>query len=170
VRHLAFIGIILALAALQSALGQVAHVDVARPLLTVPLVLYFALHLNTVEGALLAAAAGLASDASGGFVTGLATFTLVFLFVATRIVLAGLRGEGIFFDMLFAAALAGAYHVATLALTRLFGPSQAPLSDLPWVRTAAWSALATALATPFVVALARRADRIGARQGEMLSS
>lgn len=169
-RHLAFIGTILVLAALQSALGQAVHLDLARPLLSVSIVFYFALHLNTIEGALLTAAAGLAADAAGGYVTGLATFTLVFLFVATRVVLAGLRGEGTVFDMFFSAGLAGAYHAVTLLLARLFGPTQAPLDEIPWVRAAAWSALATAICTPFVLAAARRVDRIGARSNEVLSS
>lgn len=169
-RHLAFILLILGLAAAQTAFAQVLHLDVARPLFAVPLVLYFALRLNTIEGALLAAATGFATDIASGFVTGLATFTLVLLFVGTRIVLAGLRGEGLVFDMLFAGVLTGAYHVTTLLLGRMFGPPMPPFEARPWVAAALWGALATALATPVVVGLARRIDRIGSRSNEMMSS
>lgn len=167
-RYLAFIGFILLLAAVESTVPQVLHLELARPLLLVPLVLYFALKLNTIEGALLTAAAGFAVDATAGYPSGLATFALMAIFVGSRLILVGFGAEGRLFEALFTAGLAGAYHGVTWAVSRLLGPEMTSAGEGPWASTVVWTALATALATPLVMAGARRIDRIDARSAESL--
>lgn len=165
-RLLLFTLLILVLGAVESTLPVVFHLEQARPILLVPLVLYFALTLQTVEGAVLSLIAGFVQDATGGWPTGLCSFTLVALFVMTRMVLVGLRAESRLFETTFAFLLAVGHHLITLLLTRAFGPESTPLVETPWLSVMLWSAAATALASPAVLALARRmGSRLEASSG-----
>jgi rod shape-determining protein MreD len=162
-KHLSFVALILFLAAAQATLPRLVALGALQPLLLVPVVLAFALRLQTVEGAALAFAAGFALDATGGWPTGLASFACVALFVGSRIALAGLRADGRLFEAAFAFAMTAAYHLVTLGLTRLFGPPMPPLEELPWLETLLWSSLATAVVSPPLLAVARRIERFGPR-------
>lgn len=159
-RLLLFTFLIFVFGAVESTLPVIFHLDHARPLLLVPLVLYFALTFQTVEGAVLALIAGFVQDATGGWPTGLCSFTLVALFVMTRMVLVGLRAESRLFETTFVFLLAVGHHLVTLLLTRTFGPPSTPLVETPWMSAMLWSAAATALVSPLVLAAARR---IGSR-------
>lgn len=167
-KHLAFLAFILLLAALDATLPRVVGLGPLQPLLLVPLVLAFALHLHTIEGAALSFAAGFALDAAGGWPTGLASFACVALFVGARLALSGLRADGRLFEASFAFGMAVAYHLLTLGLNRWLGPPGPPLEELPWVGTMLWSSLATALVSPLLLAAARRLERLGPRPAGML--
>lgn len=150
-----FIVLILLLGAMESTLPQIFHLDYARPLLMVPLVLYFALTLHTLEGAGLSLAAGFVQDAVGGWPSGLCAFSLVSLFVLSRMVLVGIRAESRLFETVFVFLLAIGHHLITLGLIRSFGPPAVPLQETPWMAVILWSALATAVASPLVLGSSR---------------
>lgn len=168
-KHLAFVALMLVLAALEGALPRVLPIGAFQPLLLVPLVLAFALRLQTGEGAALSAVAGFVLDATGGWPTGLATFSCVALFIGSRLALGALRADGTLFEAAFTFALAAAWHALSLGVVRWVGPAGAPMSELPFGRTLLASCLATALVSPLVLAAARRIDRIGARPPGALS-
>lgn len=158
-----YIVLVLLAAVLEATLPRLLGLDTARPLLVVALVLHFALRLNTIEGALFALFAGFVEDATAGFPTGLASFSCVALFVGARLALAGLRAEGRAFEAFIAFAFAFSWHVVTTGLERVLGPSLAPLADTPWMRTALWSSLATAVATPVMMRAAQRVEALEKR-------
>lgn len=167
-RHLVFLVLIVLAAALEASVPRALLLVELRPMFIVPFVFYFALRLNTVEGALLSLVAGVAQEAASGLPAGRSAFALVLLFVATRLVLAGLRGDGRVFETLACGGFALAFHVLTLGLSRWFEPAWAPLSDQPWLSASLWGALATLIVAAPLLSLARRVDQIGARPSEIL--
>lgn len=162
-RTLAYIGLLFLAAVLESSLPRVLGLSLMRPMLVIVLVLHFALRLNTTEGALLALVGGFLQDAASGLPTGLAAFAAVALFVAVRVGFSGLRADGVVFESVFAFLLVLAWHALTIVIERQLGPDMAPIEDVPWLRIAAWSALATALVTPLVMKAARRVELLEKR-------
>lgn len=166
-RHLWFVLLALVLAVVESTLPRVLHLEAVRPVLVVPLVLFFALRLNTIEGGLLSLAAGAAHEAAAGTPAGRGAFALIALFVVSRLVLAGLRAEGRAFESFFAGALTLGFHAVTFGLSRIFEKPVVPVADVPWLSVSLLSAGATMCAAPFVLSLARRIERSFARAAEM---
>lgn len=162
-RYLAFIAIVLVAAAVEATLPRLLFVESARPLLLIPIVFFFSLRLNTLEGALLSLLAGAAQDAAGGFPPGRSAFTLLFLFVVARLVLASVRVEGRAFSVAFCGGLTLGFHLVTLFLAATFEGMRTPALQQPWMSAAAWSALATMVFAVPVLALARRANGLGVR-------
>lgn len=167
-RYAGFILFVLLLGAVEAALPQALRLDYVRPQLLVVLVFFFALRLNTIEGALLSLFCGFVQDAAGGYATGLAAFAQVSLFVGARLTLAALRAEGRAFETVFVFLLAAAFHLVTGATSRLFGPVQAPLASTPWLSVLLGSALASAAVSPLILPAVAHIERLGARRAEML--
>ncbi len=150
-------------AALESVLPRVFFLDAARPLLVAILVVQFARDLGTVEGAALSVFAGFAEDATAGFPMGRAAFACVALFVGARLAFGGLRAEGRFLEIVLAALAAVFWRLAVTAVDRLLGPALTPFALGAWWRWAMWSALATAVCSPFVFHAARVVARLQKR-------
>lgn len=149
--------LIVVLGTIEATLPRVLLLDLARPLLLVSVVLHCALTLQTVEGGVLALLAGFVQDATGGWPTGLCSFTMVALFVIARLLLVGVRPGGRGFEVLLSLLLAAGHHALVLVLVRTFGPPVAPLGETPWLLPVVASSVATAVLAPFVLALVRRA-------------
>jgi hypothetical protein len=105
-------------------------------------------------------------EATIGYPPGLATFTLVALFVSGRVALAAIRGEGPLFEAFFAFILAGLFHVIMFGLRRTFEASNGLGSG--WWRTHLWSCVATAVATPLVTMVAKRIEKLQAKKPGLL--
>lgn len=162
-RYLAFIAIVLVAAAVEATLPRVLFLEWMRPLLLIPLVFFFSLRLNTFEGALLSLLAGAAQDATGGFPPGRSAFTLLFLFVVARLVLASVRVEGRAFSVAFCGGLTLGFHLVTLALSAMFEGVRTSALQQPWLMAAGWSAVATMVCAVPLLSLARRANGLGVR-------
>lgn len=162
-KYAGFVLVILGCAAVEAVLPWLFGLDLARPLLWVPLVVFFALQLDTLAGASLSLLAGFVADAHAGTPTGLAAFAGVFLFVLARLLLAALRADGRVFEVLLSGAFVVVYHLLTRALVQVFGPPSVSFGDMAWGPLLALSAGATAALTPPVMWLARRIDRLEAR-------
>lgn len=162
-RYLAFIAIVFMAAAVEATLPRVLLLEWARPLLLIPLVFFFSLRLNTLEGALLSLLAGAAQDATGGFPPGRSAFTLMLLFVVARLVLASVRIEGRVFSVSFCGGLALGFHLVTWLLAATFEATQTPVMQQPWLAAAGWSAVATMVCAVPLLSLAHRANGVGVR-------
>lgn len=156
------------LAAVEATLPRVLLADWARPSLLVPLVFFFSLRLNTLEGGALALLAGFAQEATGGYPAGRSAFVMVLLFVLARVVLSGVRVDGRAFSVAFCGALAIGFHALTMLLASSFEGLQTPGSQQPFLRAMTWHAVATMVAAIPVLSLARRVNGIGARTSEFL--
>lgn len=168
VRYVAFVLVVLVLATFEATLPRLLLLELARPILLVPLVFFFSLKLNTLEGALLSLLAGSCQEAVAGLPAGRSALTFVALFIGARIVLSGVRMEGKVFSMVFSGALALGYHLATLGLAYIFEVGHTAVLDRPWMSAALWSTFATVVCTLPVVALARRVNALGAQQSVFL--
>lgn len=162
-RYLAFIVFVLLAATVEATLPRLLYVEWARPLLLIPLIFFFSLRLNTLEGALLSLFAGAAQDALGGFPPARSTFTLLLLFVVARLVLASVRIEGRLFSVAFCGGLTLGFHLVTLFLAATFEGGTASVWQQPWATAAAWSVVATMVFASPVLALARRINELGVR-------
>jgi cell shape-determining protein MreD len=165
-RYLAYVAFIFVLAPIEATLPRLPGLHDVRALLLVPLVLFFSLRLNTIEGVLLTALAGVVEEATIGYPPGLATFTLVALFVGGRLALATIRADGPIFEAFFAFILAGFHHAIIFGLRRAFEAPHALGRDA--MRLHLWSCVATAIATPFITRVARRIEKLEAKSSGLL--
>lgn len=156
----------LLLAVLEATLPRVLLAEWARPSLLVPLIFFFSLRLNTLEGALLALLAGFAQEATGGYPQGRSAFVMVLLFVLARVVLSGVRVDGRAFSIAFCGALAAVCQLVTMLLASSFEGLQTPATQQPFLRAMAWNLAATMVAAAPVLSAARRVNGIGARASE----
>ncbi len=166
-RVIAYLALILLLVPLEETIPALGWPLIGgapvRPLLHVPLVLYFALRLHTIEGAPLAFATGCVVDFMAPYPFGLAAFTDVGLFVGAKVILAGIRTEGLVFESMAAAILAALFHGTTWGLRRVFGGAAAAVAGTPWMKEHVVACVATALCTPLVFRVARRIERLEAK-------
>ena len=162
-RHAAWVALGLLLAVLEAELPKLPGLHTFHPLLHIPLILFFALRLNTIEGAVLSFVVGTFVGATVPYNLGLAEFMDVSIFVGARVLLAGIRADGAVFEAMFAFLLAAAFHLGTWWLRRLFGVPMSVLTGTPWVHEHFVACLSTAVATPFVFRIGRRIERIEAK-------
>jgi rod shape-determining protein MreD len=168
-RYLGYLILVLVLVPLEATLPRLPWLHAVRPLLHIPLILFFALRLNTIEGALLSFLTGTLVDFTVPYPAGLAALSDVILFVLARVFLTAFRSEGVFFEALLAAVLTALFHLMTWGLRRFFGPTMASLAGTPWMRAHLVACVMTALLTPFIFRAARRIEQWDARPPGSLS-
>jgi cell shape-determining protein MreD len=161
-RYVGFLLFILVLAPVESTLPRLPMMHGLRGLFLVPLVLFFALRLNTVEGLILSYVAGFVEDATVAYTSGLAAFTLVALFLGAKVALAAIRADGPLFEAFFAFMLAASFFAVTQGLRRALEPGLAPLGD-DWAMAYVVPCFVTAVIAPFITQVAKRIDRLQAK-------
>jgi cell shape-determining protein MreD len=156
-KPLLYIGLALALAALQAALQHWVGGGAFPLALLLPLVVYLGLHSRNVEGAVASAGVGYVQDLMSGGPKGLMTFLAVALFLFSRLAGNALDVRGRFGYAVLTLVGTFLYGAAVLGLTSLLTPAEvAP--TLPLLRRVGLEALLTSLASPVVWQLLRRVD------------
>lgn len=168
-RYLGYLLLLLLLVPLEATLPRLPWLHSFRPLLHVPLLIFFALRLNTIEGAILSFITGTLVDFTTPYPAGLAAFTDVSLFVLARVVIGAIRTESIVFEASVAALLTALFHAMTWGLRSVFGATMTSLSGTSWFSGHLVACLATAMLTPLVFTVARRIERLDARSPGAIS-
>jgi hypothetical protein len=132
-------------------------------------VIFFALRLSTIEGALLSFLAGSIVDFTVPYGFGLAAFTDLSIFVLTRITFGGIRADGVIVEGFFAFCLAAVFHAMTWGMRRLLGAPMTSIAGTPWLQAHVIACVATAFMAPFVFRAARRVELLRPKQPGMLS-
>lgn len=165
-RYLAYVAFIVVLAPIEATLPRLPWLHEVRPLLLVSLVLFYSLRLNTIEGVLLSAIAGVLAEATIGYPPGLATFAMVALFVGARVALSTVRADGPIFEAILAFIMAAAFHSIVFGLRRWM---ESPLQlGRDWLRLHLLACAATAVATPFIFKVAKRIEKLQAKSPGLL--
>lgn len=157
-RNLAFIGLGIALGALETILDRIVPFQFMTPDLVLPLILYIGLlGFNAARGAAIAFVIGYFLDAlQPGAPICLNMFVLVCVFLISRVMAARLLLAGTFFHVIAALLGSVASSLIIVGLRAIFERHVGGLQPLAIVIGS--RAMATAVAAPFVFALARRLD------------
>jgi rod shape-determining protein MreD len=164
-----YVALILVLVAVEATVPALPWLHTFRPLLHLPLVIFFALRLSTIEGALLSFLAGSIVDVTVPYGFGLAAFTDLAIFVLTRVTFGGIRADGWFVEAFFAFLLAAVFHAMTWGLRRLLGAPMTTIAGTPWLPAHVIACASTAVMAPFVFRAARRVELLKPKQPGMLS-
>lgn len=164
-----YVALILLLVAVEATLPALPWLHSFRPLLHLPLVLFFALRLSTIEGALLSFLAGSIVDVTVPYGFGLAAFADLSIFVLTRVTFGGIRADGWIVEGFFAFCFAAVFHALTFGMRRLLGAPMSSLAGTPWLHAHLIACVSTAVMAPFVFRAARRVELLRPKQPGMLS-
>jgi len=151
------LGVCIGLAILESVFPFVLHLQSARADLLLIVVLYLALNDEVIPGASLSLAAGYLSDLTSATPSCLYAFLAVLTFAVVRIGANAIRTDGGIQSMGvgFAASVVHSTLAACLFYFVAPGSEGIVLKFPPLI----WSALATAVAAPFVFFVLRRLDK-----------
>jgi rod shape-determining protein MreD len=153
----------LLLASLQAALLRWVGGGLFSLSLSLPVVVYLALHAGNVDGALGAAAVGYVLDLLAGGPKGLMTFLAVALFLVSRLAVAALSIHGKTGFAVLSGVGTFAVGFAALLFTRAVSPAEsAPGFGL--LGRMAVDALLTGALSPLVLVALRRVDGLFARE------
>jgi len=151
------LGVCIGLAILESVFPFVLHLQSARADLLLIVVLYLALNDEVIPGASLSLAAGYLSDLTSATPSCLYAFLAVLTFAVVRIGANAIRTDGGIQSMgvAFAASVVHSTLAACLFYFVAPGSEGIVLKFSPLI----WSAVATAVAAPFVFRVLRRLDK-----------
>ena len=151
------LGVCLGLAILESVVPFVLHLSAARADLLLVVVLYLALNDEVIPGASLSLAAGYFSDLTSATPSCLYALLAVFTFAVVRIGANAIKTDGGIQSM-GVAFVASLVH-STLAAFLFYFVSPGSEGLVLQFPPLLWSALATAVAAPFVFFVLRRLDK-----------
>jgi rod shape-determining protein MreD len=161
--RIAFVAMVcLLLCVLESVIPFLFHLRAARPDLLLIVIVYLALHDDVVQGAGLAAVAGYLSDLTSATPSFLYTFLAVLTFVVVRLLGSALRTEGGIQSVAVGFVASVAHSLLAAAIFGFLTGAGHHIARSQLL----WSAVGTALATPFVFRLFRTIDSWFARPDE----
>ncbi len=168
-KPLAHVALALLLATLQAVLARHLGGGAVTACLLAPSLIHLALTAGNVDGAVGAAGVGYVLDLTWGTPKGLMTFLAVAVFLAARLLGAGVDVRGRLGFALLSAAGALGLSIGAVALQRVAALPEAQPGWGLWLRLLV-EALLTGLAAPLVLLALRRLDALlGAEESDLIA-